>query len=126
MMFKGIQIIAILGALALLYITLRLKKKRVFGWADEFVWGAVWVSVLIFAINPELIVTVNNYFIHMGRPLDIFLLIGLLVNFFLLFRIQITLDKNVRAVTELNRDIALREFKATYMDKPETKCDQGE
>ena len=91
-MLEPIQIIIIIFALfALSRAYLRLNDNKIT--KGEFVlWTFVWVSIVIVAFIPQVIVTLSNFF-GLGRGLDLAILTSIILSFYLIFKAYVKIEK---------------------------------
>ena len=101
-----IQILIILFALfAFSRVVLRARDRAIT--RNEFVfWSLVWCSVIFTAMIPGIASFFANL-LGVQRGTDVFIYIGLVALFYLIFRLYVVLESNEKKLTNLVREIAL-------------------
>jgi len=100
------QLIAIiLGILAIILSILRFRDGKM-SLGMMAVWIIIWVVVIFIAIDPN---STNFLAIYtgIGRGLDFVLIIGLLLSFYLIFKMYNKIETVEEELTELVRELAL-------------------
>jgi hypothetical protein len=90
---------------ALSRVILRFREGRL-SWGMMAVWSIAWVSVMAFLISPESFAPVSRA-IGIQRPLDFMLIVGLLMSYYLTFRIYIFLGELRSDLAKVVREVAL-------------------
>ncbi len=104
--FGIFQIIGVLFALfAWSRVILRYKDKNISVFELVF-WSIVWLGVVIIALFPG-IFTGLSFFFGIGRGVDILLYVGMIVLFYLLFRLYVKIDSQQKEITKLVRELAI-------------------
>mgnify|MGYP001578879198 CR=1 FL=1 len=108
-MISLFQILVISFALfALSRAILRFKDRQLsFKWL--LIWSVLWIGVIIAAIFPPVIAVFAVFF--GTRTADLVIFIGLIFNFYLLFKFYIQLERMQQDITRLVRELALRSAK---------------
>ncbi len=103
------MIIEVAGGLfavfALSRVFLRFREGRV-SWGMMAFWTVVWFGVITFLIHPTGFEPVSRA-IGIQRPLDLMLIGGLLLAYYLNFRVYVQLDDLRSDLAEVVRDSAL-------------------
>lgn len=111
-----IQILIIIFALfAWSRAFLRLRGKNISIGEFSF-WSLIWVTVIIVDIFPVLIGGLSG-FVGIGRGVDLAVYISILLLFYLVFRVYVSLDAQKNDITKLVREIAIREAKIKELKK---------
>ena len=106
---EPIQIIAIIFALfALSRAALRLKDKSINSIQFIF-WGLIWTAVIIIAFVPNITGFISKI-LGIGRGIDVLIYIGIILLFYLIFRIYVKIDKVERNITKIVRKITLKKW----------------
>lgn len=110
MYMEIIQILAVLFALfALSRALLRMKDGRVS--VKEFMfWGALWILVIVVAFIPGVAGSISLV-LGIERPVDALVYSGIILLFYLMFRIYVKLDGLEQEITEIVKQVALRKKK---------------
>ncbi len=105
-MIQPIQIIIIIFAVFALSRTyLRLHDNKIT--KGEFIlWTFVWISVVIVAFIPEVIVALSDFF-GLGRGLDLAILTSVILLLYLIFKSYVRIEMIEQDLTELIRKLAL-------------------
>lgn len=106
-MTSVVQIVAVVFALfALSRAFLRFRGKEVS--LGEFVfWSVTWIVLILLAVFPEYTFLLSSK-IGIQRGVDIFVYGGIMLLFYLVFRMYVRLEKIDHSITELVRELARR------------------
>lgn len=106
----GLGIIQLAGIIfaffALSRVFLRYKDKSISVFELVF-WSFVWIGVIAIAFFPG-IFTALSAVLGIGRGVDIFLYLGMIVLFYLLFRLYVKIDAQQKEITKLVRELAIQ------------------
>jgi small membrane protein len=105
-MITLIQIVAIIFALfAFSRVVLRLREKKL-SILEFLFWTVIWLGLVLIAVIPE---AVNHVAILIGLQsgTGLILYIGMILAFYLIFRLYVKLDELSQGLTALSRTIAL-------------------
>lgn len=103
-----LQILGIIFALfALSRVILRFKDKNI-SLTELIFWCVIWGSVVIVALFPEIFVTLSRV-LGIGRGVDTLLYFGMILLFYLLFRLYVKVETQQKDITKLVRMVALSE-----------------
>lgn len=102
-----IQILMVLFALfAFSRVVLRFRDKKL--QKGEFIfWFFIWVAIIIFALLPSF----SDFFAQLlgiGRGVDLFVYIGIIILFYLIFRLYVKMEKIEKDITKVVREEALK------------------
>lgn len=106
-MVLGIQIVGVLFALAMLYLSFVQFKKKNFSSHEFIFWAILWVIIAITSMMPESLQKVTSA-LDVSRPFDLIVLLGFVLLTLLTFLNYLQNKKNQRKVEELVRRIALK------------------
>lgn len=105
-----LQIIGIVFALfAMSRAVLRYKDKSI-NLFEVLFWIAMWGSVVAVALFPG-IFTALSRLLGIGRGVDTLLYAGMILLFYLLFRLYVRLEEQKKEITQLVREIAMEKKK---------------
>ncbi len=105
--FGIIQIAGIIFALfALSRVFLRYKDKSIRAFELLF-WSIVWVGVVVIASFPAFFTQLSKFF-GIGRGVDIVLYVGMIILFYLLFRLYVKIDAQQKEMTKIVREMAIQ------------------
>ena len=106
-MIELYQVIAIiLGLIAILYSILRFRDGKM-SIGMLLVWILIWLIIIIISIYPN----DTNYlasYTGIGRGLDFVLILGILVCFYLIFKMYNKIENIEEELTDLVREIAIQ------------------
>lgn len=107
---EPIQIIITFFALFALSRTyLRLKDNKIT--KGEFVlWTFVWISVIIVAFIPQVIIKLSEVF-GLGRGMDLAILTSIILLLYLIFKAYVKIEMLEQEITELVRKLAVKHKK---------------
>lgn len=115
-MIQPIQIIIIIFAIFALSRTyLRLHDNKIT--KGEFaLWTFVWISVVIVAFIPQVIVTLSDLF-GLGRGLDLAVMTSIILLLYLIFKSYVRIEMIEQDLTELIRKLALEKPRQNKIQK---------
>lgn len=103
------MIIEVIGAgfslFALSRVVLRFREGRI-SWGMMLVWALAWLSIIAFIVSPTSFEPVSKA-IGIQRPLDLMLIIGLVLSYYLTFRVYIYLEELRQDMAKVVREVAL-------------------
>ena len=94
---------------ALSRVFLRFREGRL-SWGMMIVWSLIWISVIAFIISPDRFETVSRA-IGMQRPLDFVFVVGLIIAYYLIFRLYIYLEELRSDMGKVVREVGLRKHR---------------
>jgi len=102
-----IQIVGIaIAFFSLLMVLLRFKKKELT--LREFIlWGIFWIILGVFVVYPELMSRLARLF-GVGRGVDIIIYLALILLFYLMFKINIRMERIEQDITKIVKEEALK------------------
>jgi len=116
-MIELYQFIAfILGLIAILYSILRFRDGKM-SIGMLLLWIVLWVVIIIIAIYPNDTNILAN-FTGIGRGLDFILILGILLCFYLIFKMYNKIENIEEELTDLVRELAIQ-IKNTGIKKEE-------
>ncbi len=102
-----LQVLGIIFALfALSRVLLRYKDKSIKA-IEFFFWSIIWMGVILLALFPGLFTALSK-FIGIGRGVDILLYFGMIILFYLIFRLYVKIESQKKELTLLVRELAVR------------------
>jgi hypothetical protein len=106
-MIELYQVIAIiLGLIAILYSIIRFRDGKM-SIGMLLVWILIWLIVIIISLYPN----DTNYlasYTGIGRGLDFVLILGILVSFYLIFKMYNKIENIEEELTDLVRELAIQ------------------
>ena len=105
-MILGIQLLGMLFGFFMLYITFLHKKRRDFTSKEWIVWFVIWISFIYVALFPNSLDFLVKRTLGLQRPLDFFIIIGIMFMVFISFYTYTIVRKNQRKLEEMVRKIA--------------------
>ena len=109
-MVLGIQIVGVLFALFMLYLTFLHKKRNEFKTAEYVLWAVFWLAFMFISLFP----TSLNFIVatlHMSRALDLLVIGGFLFVILISFYTYSITRKTQNKVEDLVRKIAIKKAK---------------
>lgn len=105
--FGVLQIIGIVFAVfALSRAVLRYKDHSIK--TNELIfWALIWGGVICVAVFPGIFVTLSK-FLGIGRGVDTLVYTGMIILFYLLFRMYVKVESQQKEMTKLVREIAIQ------------------
>jgi hypothetical protein len=101
-----IEAIGLLFSLfALSRVLLRFREGRM-SWGMMLVWSIAWLSIMCFIVFPTSFEGLSRA-IGIQRPLDFMLIVGLMISFYLMFRIYVYLEELRSDIAKVVREVAL-------------------
>jgi hypothetical protein len=94
---------------ALSRVVLRFREGRM-SWGMMAVWSLAWLSVIAFVLSPARFEVVSKA-IGIQRPLDLMLIVGLVLAYYLLFRMYVYIEELRADMAKAVREMALAEVK---------------
>ncbi len=108
-----IGLLQILGTVFALFAVsravLRYKDKSINAFELLF-WSAMWLSVVAVALFPGIFTTLSQV-LGIGRGVDTLLYGGMILLFYLLFRLYVRVEEQKKEITHLVREIAMEKKK---------------
>jgi hypothetical protein len=103
----GLQIIGILFALFMLYITYLHQKRKEFTSKESFVWFGAWVLFLLISIAPTGLDFFIKGFLGLGRRIDFFIILGFMFLIGMSFHTYTLVRQNQNKIDKIVRKVAL-------------------
>lgn len=117
-MIIGIQIIAILFALVMAYLSYTHYKRREFNAREILLWMLFWLGFIFITVFPHSLDFIVHTF-QLTRVLDLVMIVGFMVLIALVFRNYVVMDKLAKKLEQLVRSDALRALDdGTRSDRP--------
>lgn len=88
---------------------LRFKDNKI-TWREFAFWTIVWAAAVFGAFIPSLLAQLAGI-IGIKRPVDTAVYIGIIVLFYLVFRVYVKLEHSQEEITRLVRELALQRVK---------------
>lgn len=110
MMLTTAQILLFaITVLAMIVVLLRYRQRRL-GALSFLLWLLLWGAIGAVILFPNTTVVVAR-FVGIGRGADLVLYLSVMLNFYFIFRLVVRLDLIDREITQIVRNLALREEK---------------
>lgn len=106
----GVQIIAILFAIFMLYVAFLHWKRKDIGGAEIFLWTAIWLGFILVALFPDFLLNITKK-LFFARVLDLLIVIAFMILAFLGFQNYVANRRMERKIEELVRKEALKDSK---------------
>lgn len=105
-----IQIVVLLFAVfAFSRALLRYKEGKITG-KELFFWSIVWLAVIVVVVLPWT-TTVLASMLGIRRGVDLMVYLGVLVLFYLVFRVYVKLEQVEQEITKVVREVAIKKKK---------------
>jgi hypothetical protein len=103
----GLQIVAILFALWMMYFTHLHYRRREFNRLEFILWQVLWAGLLIVVIVPRSVQFILRAF-SITRTFDLVVIVGVVTLFAVSFRNYVLLKRTERKVEDLTRKLATK------------------
>ncbi len=124
-----IQYLLVLAMLIALSVVWKRLREGVIGFREAILWSIVWIAAGVVVILPET-TSVLARVLGVGRGVDVAVYAGIVLLFFLVFKIFLHLDRLEAKMTELVRREALQGLETRDDccggNGKDGCCDQGE
>ncbi|MBD3387372.1 MAG: DUF2304 family protein [Candidatus Altiarchaeales archaeon] len=94
------------SAFALSRVVLRFREGRL-SWGMMLVWSFAWLSIIAFLLFQNTFTSLSNA-IGVDRPLDFMLIVGVMLSYYLTFRIYIYIEELKSDLAEVVREVAIK------------------
>ena len=108
---RPIQFVLLVFVVGALTKAIYSYKQRDIGTTNFLFWTMVWIGTASIIFFPDA-TSILARFLGIGRGVDFIIYASLIVSFYLIFRIHLTLVRVEQEVTELVRAIALQQLTA--------------
>jgi hypothetical protein len=98
---------AAFAAFALSRVVLRFREGRI-SWGMMLVWSLTWLGVIAFIVSPSSFEGFSKA-VGIQRPLDLMLIAGVVLSYYLVFRIYIYLEELRSDFARMVREVALKD-----------------
>lgn len=105
-----LQIILIIFLLFAVSRVLMQLRQRNLTFASFLFWTLVFFSAIVGVLNPEITSSIA-YFLGIGRGADAVIYFSIVILFYLIFRITIVIEEMRYEITNIIREIALKNVK---------------
>ena len=105
-MIYGLQIVGMLFALIMLYLTFLYYKRDSYGGRSFFIWFCVWLFFLLMVMFPETMYSIMET-LNIQRTVDFFVIGGFLFFSVLIFYLYVVVKQTQKKVEMVVRKIAL-------------------
>jgi hypothetical protein len=110
MALLGIQILGVLFALFMLYLTFMHQKRKDFSSKEYALWAVVWIGAIIATLFPAILEPLTKT-LRLTRNMDLIIIFGFIFLIGVSFITYTSLRKTQRKVESLVRKIAIEEEK---------------
>jgi hypothetical protein len=102
-----VQVILILFAIFALSRALLRFKDNALSIRDFVFWLILWLGVISVAFVPSMIMRVSELF-GIGRGVDLILYSGMVILFYLMFRLYVKIENQKKEITLIVRNLAIK------------------
>jgi hypothetical protein len=106
-MILGIQIVGVLFGALMLYLTFMHQKRREFSANESLFWGALWLGLIFITVLPKSLNFLVKDILQVSRPLDFFVITGVLVTVGVAFNCYARMRKLQEKMESLVRKLAV-------------------
>lgn len=107
MMVFPLQIIGLLFAVGMLYLTFLYYKKNTYDTLGFLVWACVWIGFIVVSIFPTTVYAIMQH-LEIERTVDFFVIGGFLVFSVIVFRTYVLAKQNQHKLEKVVTDLAMR------------------
>ena len=107
-MILGIQILGVLFALFMIYLTFLHGKRKEFTSKEGLVWMLLWVVFIFITLSPSSLDFITKGIFNLKRPLDFFIIVGFLFLIGTVFYTYGIVRRNQKRIEEIVRKVALK------------------
>jgi len=104
---RGIQILAVLFGLFMLYLTFLHRKRKEFTTRESVVWVIMWLGFMYVALFPGSLDFLVKRTLGLQRPLDFFIIVGFMFMVFMSFYIYGIVRNTQKKLEDIVRKIAI-------------------
>jgi len=115
-LIAGIQILGIVFALLMIYLTYVYYKRNNYGYKSMFMWLVVWIGVLVIISRPSTVYGIMQA-LEIERTADFFVMSGFTLFSIIIFYLYIVVKKSNQKVEELVRSLAIEKRKVKRSKK---------
>lgn len=106
-MILGIQILGVLFALFMFYITFLHQRRKEFTIKESILWFGAWIIFLLLVIFPTYLDFFIKGVLSFNRTMDFFIVAGFMFMIGMLFHTYIIVRKNQNRIDKIVRKIAI-------------------
>ena len=106
----GVQIIAVLFAFFMVYVSFLHWKRKDINGGEIYFWVILWIGFILISLFPNILQSATKL-LFFARVMDLLMLIGFMILAFLGFQNHISNRKMERKIEELVRHEAIRSSK---------------
>ena len=106
----GLQLVVVVFAVLMVYLTYISYRKKQFSQKDFWFWALVWVLAIFAVFFPESLTRLMQS-MQLGRVMDLLFIASFLLLFALVFFLYKTVRENQKKVEKVVEKVALKESK---------------
>lgn len=106
-MIRGIQLIGLIFALFMTYLTFLYYRRGNYRFWDFGIWMFIWLGFMGVVLSPDSFGSLLNP-LKIGRLMDLFMILSFMTVFGVVFFLYLTTRKNEERIKKLVREIALK------------------
>ncbi|MBU0457447.1 MAG: DUF2304 domain-containing protein [Nanoarchaeota archaeon] len=107
MSILGIQIVGILFALFMFYLTFLHRRRKEFTIKEYIFWAGVWVIFLLLVLFPTTLDSLVKNVLSLSRRMDFFIIMGFMFLIGVVFHIYTIVRKTQNKIEKIVRQIAV-------------------
>ena len=121
-MIAGIQLLAILFGIIMIYWSFVYYKRKDYTWRSFLIWTTVWLAFMVLVMYPKTLYSLMQA-LEIQRTADFFVMVGFGLFAVIIFYMYVTVKKTESKVQRLVRTLAFerQEKKKTVVKKKSAK-----
>lgn len=110
MSILGVQLLAVLFAIFMIYVSFLYWKRKDFNGGEIFFWVSLWVGFVVIVLFPDLLLGLTQK-LFFARVMDLLMVVAFMILAFLGFQNHVSNKRMERKIEELIRKEVLSSFK---------------
>lgn len=106
-MISGIQIIGVLFALFMFYLTFLHQKRKEFTAKEYLFWVLLWALFIYVTLFPDSLEPIVKGVLNISRPIDFLIILGFMLTMGMIFHTYTVLRKTQKKVEDVVRKMAM-------------------
>jgi len=116
-MILGVQIIAIIFGIFMLYVTFLHLKRKEFTSKESGAWFIIWISFTFISIFPTILDIFIKEVLQLSRRLDFFIIVSIIFMLGVLFYMYGIVRSTQKSVEKVVRECSITDAKKDYPKK---------
>lgn len=110
MSILGVQIIAVLFAIFMIYVVFLHWKRKDINGGEVFFWTVLWLGFVVVTLSPKILETISQL-LFFARVMDLLMIIAFMILAFLGFQNYVSNKRTEKKIEELVRKEAMSDVK---------------